>query len=141
LEIPAALGRTVSTTHCVFEIPDVGVCLSKPRKTFFQYDVALEFVEFVEHDRFRKMKTDSRVDFAHRFFCVAMADAWPGANAIENDLAASPIFSEYMGLSLASGGEFVVIRLEKRSLCVANQKNASHASPKKTATALPKDSR
>jgi hypothetical protein len=70
-----------------------------------------------------------------------MADARSGANAIEDDLSASPILSQHMGLSFANGGELVVILLEKRSLCVANQKNASHASPKKTATALSKNSR
>jgi hypothetical protein len=65
-----------------------------------------------------------------------MPDAWPGANAIEDDFVASPIFSEDSCLSFSRSGELVVIWLKERSLCVANQKNASHASPEKTASLL-----
>jgi hypothetical protein len=65
-----------------------------------------------------------------------MPDARPGRNAIERDFVPSPILSEDAGLGFASGRELVVIRLKKRGLSVANQKNASHASPEKSASLL-----
>ncbi len=102
-------------------------------ETFFQYYVTLKFIEFVEYLGTRKIQTVIRVDFAHSFFCAAMANARPRANTVEFDFVASPILSQYARLSFAGWRELVVIRLKKRSLCVANQKNASHLPPEETA--------
>jgi hypothetical protein len=65
-----------------------------------------------------------------------MPSAGAGANAIEDDFVTSPILSKYARLSFAGGGELVIVWLKERSLCVPNQKNASHASPRKTANLL-----
>ena len=139
LKVSAALRGTVCSLNSGFEIADMGISLDKVREAFFQHNVALKFVKFVEHDRFRKIQAIFRISLAHTFFGVAMAETRASANAIECDFVASPILSQNTRLGFADGGKLVVVRLKERSLCVANQKNASHASPEKTASLNRKD--
>ena len=113
------------------EIANVRVGGAKLWQAFFQHNVTLELVKFFEHLRFRKNQAMPRVGLAHTLFCVAMTDARAGTDTIEADFMTSPILSEHTSLCFSGGGELVVIRLKKGSLCVANQKNASHASPEK----------
>jgi hypothetical protein len=136
LKISPALGRTICIFHGGIEIADMGVGLAEMGKTFFQHHVTLKFVEFVEYDRTWRIQTAISIDLADGFFGVAMPPAGAGANAIKDDFVTSPIFSKYARLGFADGGELVIVWLKKRSLCVANQKNASHLSPKETASPI-----
>jgi len=129
--VAAALRRAVGGSHRCLEFANVCVSLAEVRKAFFEYDVTLKLVEFVEDDRLREIQAMPRISLAHRVLCVAMTAARASADAIEGNLVASPVFSQHACLRCASRRKFVVVRLKKRSLCVANQKNASHASPEK----------
>jgi hypothetical protein len=129
LEIPPALWRTVRVSDGDLEFADLRAGLDKVREAFFQHDVPLKFIEFVVCHGTRKIQTVLGIAVAHAFFCFAMADTRPGAHTIENDFVTSPILSQHARLGFAGSRELVVIRLKKGSLCVANQKNASHASP------------
>jgi len=111
LEISAALGRAVGVSHGGLEIADVRVDFREMRETFLQDCVALEFVEFFEDERLRKIQTVLRVGFADGFFRVAVANARASADAIENDFVTNPVFSQDAGLDFAGRGELVVIGL------------------------------
>src|SRR5208282_3754043 len=99
------------------------------RKTFFQHDVTLKFIKFVEHAGRWKIQAVSFIDLAHASFRVAMSQPRARANSVERHFVPSPIFTEDASLRFAGGGQLVVVRLKEGSLCVTNQKNASHASP------------
>src|SRR5579863_2011084 len=131
LKIAAALRRAVGGSHGGIEFTNVGIRVDQMGEAFFEHDVTLKLIKFRKHDGLGKTLAVVSVSCADSFFRVAMADAWAGAYAVESNFVASPVFAQNTRLGFARGRKFVVVWLKKRSLCVANQKNASHASPEK----------
>jgi hypothetical protein len=90
-------------------LANLGIISKQFRKTLGKHCFSLEFVEFISDRRAREVAAGGSISVADELCGVSMAERRSTANAVKNDVAASPVFPEQASLLFAQPGELVVV--------------------------------
>jgi hypothetical protein len=111
LKTLAFLFRSVCILKCSVQVADPGIFQDKVWDAPPQHILSLIFVEFLHYGQLGKPNSQPFMAIGHEFRRVDLPDARSGADAVKHDISRCPILAEQAGLSLADGGELIVVGL------------------------------
>ena len=85
-------------------------------------------IKFRLHRRFWKRKASLDIDVSDNPSGIFVPEAWTDADTVEAKASMGPMFAEKTRLRFSNSGQFVVVRLEKRSLRVTDKKKSPQIS-------------
>jgi hypothetical protein len=91
------------------QLSNLGIIYKQFRKTFGKHCLSLEFIEFISDRRGREVAAGLPISLADELRGVPMAARRSTANAVKNDVAVGPVFSEPASLLFSQCGELVVV--------------------------------